>query len=440
MDKKKERFDSMSNKNLKNKRFLWEKIDNDRYIRSFIHFNVNLHTYEIVDTYYNNSDDEEDNDIIFKVNNEIVNDYLSSKVLPSPFENIIQCDSSSSSYLKEEKKRDFLDNDSFKYYYVKLIKCLYAVEIFSNNSISLLLSDIFNLCNVVAFNLKQKFIVILYNQQIYVIFYARKNRYITLDLRGKTIKDHYDIQREIKEFLCHSDMNYIYDYYTVNLDKGSSSSSFSSFFSKIINTIMSIINYLSPPSLIVSSPPKLPLIPPWLLHLSPFEKKQEKKNIEKELIKNCLNEEEDLLMEYFDWKWNKETKTYSRYCINFQFSLKDIYQNAFKKENKYAHYSLADVCENLLRFNHLYVFHEALIYNNVIHIDFENYSFVILNVLDRYQCEVMTISFLPLYYKGKSSNELIYPFSNYVLKLLPFTKLYFNEYLPQVNKKCNNLL
>ena len=391
--------------NLEREKFFWEKIDNSKYIRRCIDFYTNLHNYNNVD------------DIIFKVNSKVVDDYLSEKVLSSPFENIIKCD---------EKDDDdiIINSDSFKRYYVNLIKCLYAIETLSNNDKFVVLNEIFNLCNVVAFDLKQKFIVILYNRQIYIIFYSKNNGYITLNLRENSLitKDYY-IQKEMKEFLCFSNMDYIYEYYKhkTNFDKEElSSSSSSSIFSKIASTFMTIIKYFSSPSLIVSPP----LIPSRLLYFPPFNKKAQEE--EAFIYKG------DSPMFYLDWQWDKETNTYSRYCINFESSLKNIYINEFKKKRN-AYYPLEQVCENLLRFNHLYIFHEALIYNNVIHIDFENYSFVILIVFDQHECEVMTVSFLPFYYNGKSSNELTIPFSNFILKF-PFNYLYFHEYLPFIGK------
>ena len=372
---------------------LWLKFNENKYIRRDIFYNKNLN---------NNNDDNDDDNDIFKSCYQKVDEYLSFNISLSPFKNI-----AAEKEKKNDDDDDYLNTNYFKNRYKILMKNIYAIDSLSSNAITLLLCKIFDLCNVVAFDLEKEIIIIIRNYKIYIIFYKKDNKYIKLDLSIKKKKNddddddddnyndkYYNIQYEIKEFIRRSDMNFIYNYYNTNkLDK-------------------SIHLTPIPSSLLLST------------ETTTTTTTTTNNNNNNKKWSNWDSPKQH----YFVWHINKNTNTCSRSCIHFKFNLKDIYDKNNKEIIMMSYYPIQTICENLQNFNYLYILHEALIYNNVIHINFNKCYFITLNVIEENVCEFKTISFLPLSYRGMSSNDLTIPFSNFKIKV-SFDKLYYHEYI-----------
>ena len=385
---------------------LWSTFNNKKtFIRRNIFYNKNISSC------YNDDDDDDDyveNDVIFQPCHKYVDDFLtintSSESLS--FKNIAKNKEESES----DSESEYLNTENFKHHYPILMKTICAIANLSYNILYLTLCDIFNICNVVAFDLKQDILVIIQNYQIYIIFYKRNNDYIKLDLSKRKLDDddddydddkHYSLHEEIKEFINQSNMNHIYNYYTFDDKKFS-------------------ILRLPPISLISSS--STPIL---------IKNDQEWSNWDSPKTP------------YIQWHINKETKTCTRRCVHFRFSLADIYNNNNSNSSssssndsyKIKNYSIQNVYQNVLNFNYLYIHHEALICSNVIHIDFKNYYFIILNVREKNTCEFKAINFSPVSYNGHdNNNNLAIPFTNFIIKV-SFDKLNYHEFMTFVESQ-----
>ena len=298
-----------------NRRF-WLKFNENKYIRKIIYHNKNL-----------TNDHHRINHAEFELCNATANLHLSSQVSSLPFKEILW--EKKNDYDNED---DYIIGENFRSYYKSLVKILLAMKSLSGNIRMLLLCNIFDLCNVVAFDLEQDFVVILYDCVIYIIFYADDNQYIKLNMAERLTKKHnihYTFQNELRQFISEFDKSII-DYYSDDI--------------KVNCSVWgSLLNKLN-------SPLTLPITgDSW--------------------------SNWDLPVDHLHWRVNKKGKTYSREYVHFRFNLRDIYNFYHEGKRDVKSYSLQTVCDHLFYFNHLYINHEALIYNNVIHIDFEKFFF-----------------------------------------------------------------
>lgn len=354
--------------------YLWCKLDEKKYIRRNIFFKTNLSDYSSATLIHTN--------VNLKVS----------------FDKIAE----------EEDRYDYINSENFKRCYKKLIMCILAIDSFSSNATLLFLSKIFDLCNVVAFDLMQKIIIILYNCQIYIIFYGKENKYIKLDLSDTTtpsIANVQCIQHEVQKFIYQFNASYIYNYCMTKKYSGDEKSVFNKFVSLITKSIKYLLPSLS------SLPSSVSMI---------------------EMSDNCSNDNSNssnINEKWSNWvlvsdflQWRTKAETYSRCYVHFKFNLNDIYHIGREKTKMKKTYSLKTVCENLLIFNYLYIYNEALIYNNVIHIDFKNYIFITLKIIEENLCEFTTVSFSP-----NSSG----PLSNFIFNV-PHDQMCFHEFMSYI--------
>lgn len=403
-------------------RRLWIKLDDKKYIRRFIYLDKNL--CEISE--FNASDV-----VHLKACYPSVNEYLQSKNVFQPFKNITKKkekgreEEGKGKDGETEEEDDYINNDYFICYYKTLIKCLCAIDLLSSNARTLLLINVFDFCNVVAFDTKQKIIVIIYNYNIYIIFYDRENTYIKLVLSDVKITN--DIRHEVEQFICLSNANCIYNYYNnVNNSGGGGSSSEKSMFYKFMSLFLKPIKFVTQ---------LLPLSPSH--QFLPFDI-----NIENNDDENSNKIETkwkwdnwDMPIDFLEWNVNRKANTCSRNNVSFKVNLRDTYnvykENTNCKNNIRKTYPLKDVCKDLLFFNYLYLYHDALIYNNIVHIDFNKFFFITLNVIEEHVCEFKTVSFFPFSYNGKSCNELIGPWSNFIFHIL-YDRLEYSDFMAYI--------
>ena len=415
-------------------KYLWLKFDNNKYIRKDIFYNQNLNLLtnyeddsEIKNT--NNSVDKNknvnSNNILFKIIYKKVDEYISSKIsLNRVFENITNDDDDDDEYI----------NGDFKKNYEILMKNIYLIESLVSNAMPLLLCDVFNICNVVALDLKNKILISYWNCNIYIIFYE-KYKYIKLSdsLNGKEniAKElYYEIKHQIEKFLCFTNIDTIFNFYM----------------KEKINLISKLKNTLSRGFAIISLPflsPLLPLPPQphsILMSSSPFSSPQLLVNLPNNNNNSNIQEKWsnwDDPKNYLRWWYDDDKKTYCRRYIHFKFNLSEIYKYYYINNHNYNEEDLSNgqkiislkrVCENMLYLNHLFINDKSLIDYNIIHVDFKKYFFITLNVIKENICEFKTFSFYPFYYKNKTSNDLTIPFSNYLLTPV-FNDLHYSDYL-----------
>ena len=400
---------------------LWRKIKSNKYIRKQIFFDKKLN-HNI-----NTSNDES----FFMVRYTEFDYLLSSKYLYSSkfFENIME--------EKEEREEEYINSNKFRKDYQELMKIIYAIELLSSNDLMLLLSEIFNLCNVVAFDLEQKVIIILYDYKFYVIFYDH-HKYIKLDYKNQIneIKSYIEyckkeklfeyqysnffyfdyVQNKVNEFL-HSDMNFIFNYMKKKNNNNNNNN----------NILKSLIEYgkflLQFPLYLFSSSSQLPspLLTKQISTMSnPLPIELPDHVSQQHLSPNNVSE---LPIVYMRWIFNKEQQTYIRSCISLKRNLNVICKKFIENDNNYSQ----DICENLLIWNHLYIDNSTMIRNNVIYINFKKKYFTTLNIISDNICEFKNVSFLIFKYKGKSSNDLTIPSSNFVSKVVSVDKLYYYQ-------------
>ena len=372
------------------KYYLWINIKNKKYIREKIFLNENLSDY------YDNG-----NTTIKTIYDAYLSKIVSSSLV---FENI-----------NGERERDnYINSDLFKNNYKFLIKCIYAIDLLSINASIVLLSNIFDICNVVAFDLHKKNIVIIYNRKIYVIFYERENTYVELDLSESISQS---IQSEIENFICQD--SFTFDYFCTKYgEKSSALNRFIKYISRLF--LLGSVSSLSlPDSLIVDSLER-PIPISQLLTVT--ESYNHYDDIEQQQKWSRWNRPSDFL----EWRASKEN-IYTRNYVHFKFlNLRDIYHIEREKIMKTTTplYSLKSVCENLALFNHIYIHHDNLVYNNVIHVDFNECSFITLRILKENVCMFNTFSFL----KEKNNQELIKPQSSFIFTV-PHEQLNYYEFI-----------
>ena len=480
--------------------FLWSKLEENPkiYVRRFIRQDQNLY-----------DKDGEDN-IWFRVVYDSMNRYLLSKIpIRSLHHENIVFENISGSVGKEDDDdndddddddyhRDEYINGDFKKNCLNLLKNIYAIDFLPGNAISLLMGEIFNVCNVVAFDLSQKVIISLHRGNIYIIFYE-KFQYIKLNMNPST--SGYGSPLNLKHFLLDSDMDAIYEYYA----RKNSLTPYveSKFWRSLLSWVkwpLTFMGMWSSPALPPPPPPPTPYPNshsnfPFSFSLPRFEYGDDEDGKWQNQKWSHWDDHKD----YLEWHMDKDKMTYSRKCVHLRYNLSDIYNMYCAKEkndqrgvevidedggrggggeepkketerdphtlpvykdntnvdkannnqkvhpnegriNKTAGVSsssssspLENICEHLFHFNHLYVNHESLITNNVIHIDFKNLTFITLKVIYPNICEFRTLCFLPFYHKDKNGNELMIPFSSYIITMPSlFDFLYYYEYIPGV--------
>ena len=349
------------------KYYLWNNIDNVKYIRKNVRVNQNLSS--------SSSSSSSSGCATRGGDLQIISNSTIDHQIYYPLENLKGNDGGGCPL---NDNRLFTDN--YKY----LIKSIYCMKQTTNAAanVILFLSNIFNLCNVVALDLYQNIIIIIYNQKVYIVFYEKQNKYIQLDFTiGQNNKN---IAFEIEQFIRKENgAALIYNYYKPS----------------ILSYLWS--NYFVSPPLECN-------------------------------VAAATNNNIDIRKQWSNWDTIStflslkilEKSKYCRKFVHFRFNLKDIYLLEEKEEENYP--SLASVCQNLAMFGPLYMYDKALIFNNIIYIDFDKNIFITLNIATD-KCIFSIFNFF-------QKNE---PQSSFIFNV-PHEKLDFYEFASfiSINKYC----
>ena len=429
---------------LKHKIYLWSKFDNNKYIRQNIYYQINLKKENYLDIYSNNKymlNIIHDNNNNNNNNNKISNTYIFKHLLINENEN------------DNNDSNDYI-NGEFKDNFELLRKSIYSIQKETINVIPILLSEIFNVCNIVAIDLQQKIIISIRNCILYIILYD-KFIYISLNLKhniyeeknqnkfhGVSNDNYHDIQHHIKRFIKYSLKNKIFHHVLELHNKREKKNDYD------LNRILRLFTkYIS--------------IFPVKQQLQ-SQQQQQYNNNNDDYFKKALQShsiKSDIfttwpksydINDFLSWiyTYNDDCDMYSRRCIHFDYELNDIYNlqnNDNNNNNNNNRLLLEKIGEKLLYLNHLYVNHKSLIHHNVIHIDFKNYYFIVLNITkksdneNRKLCEFKTVSFDPNFghYRGKNSNNLMIPISSYSL-YIDLKYLHFNHYIYPLLGNCHS--
>ena len=350
-------------------RSIWIKLKENKYMRKLIHHDKNIMDDQDIKT-----------DTNFHACSAKVDRYLKFMYRETPFKKIPWVNDDDINTADD----DYILNENFRKSYSSLMKCVYAMKALKANIFMIFTCKIFDSCNVIAVDLENNFIMILYNSIIYIIFYVEENMYIKLNIKERMKIDGHTFQEEVKEFILQFEPSIVV-YYNRESNDNSKKNVFGDILDNFQTKAPSLINSWSK----------------W-----------------------------DDFESFFRWRVNKKEKIYSRECIHFRYSLRDIYNSFHKGTRELKDYPLKNVCNDLFYFNYLFAHHDALIYNNVVYIDFNRHFFIVLNISEG-KMEVMNVSFLPFLYKGDTSNDITIPFSNFIIET-NHDKLYFEEYIKNI--------
>ena len=422
---------------------LWYKVDNFRYIRQAISLNKNLKSKSCGDNknyIFNTLNEEARNSLVSKIKFDKDKDYFKK----------LSFDINNSNDYDNDDDDDYINN-FFKKYFKDLMINIYAIDALQVNAI-VLLGEIFNICNVIAFDIREKYILVLYDNIIYIILYE-KHSYFEIDTKlydiinkykhqpktcneGQdclqcTSKDekylnyfkYYEIQNYVKNFMQFNTNCKTFDNYDLEMknknqviemkNKNQLNNLLSNLFANIIRMFFKTPQQVLSNRKTINEDEDCSLSSLSSIDLQQFD---------------TINWQSFWLLpkDYFSWTYHNDKKVYIRSNINFQYNLNCIYtyninDKHYFDKNKIKIHSLSLLEYFLFYKNYLYVENISLIYHNVIYIDFKNLYFITLNIKkikDNNVCEFKAISFIPNFsFNGMSNNDIMIPFTNFELSV-----------------------